>query len=66
MAQLTDSKNNITGMEYRGATYAIMYSDYSLEEIMAEGHGEEEAKGILSCVKKYEQNLGKAKALLTP
>lgn len=66
MAQLTDSKNNITGMEYRGATYAIMYSDYSLEEIMAEGHSEEEAKGILSCVKKYEQNLGKAKALLTP
>ena len=57
MAKLVDTKNNITGEEYRFSQLAILYSDYSVEEIMADGYTQEQANAIFNLNKKYENNL---------
>ena len=46
-----------TGEEYRFSQLAILYSDYSVEEIMADGYTQEQANAIFNLNKKYENNL---------
>ena len=66
MAKLVDTKNNITGEEYRFSQLAILYSDYTVEEIMADGYTQDQANGIYNICKKYSQNLPSYANFLKP
>lgn len=65
-AQMLDNKNNISGAEYRGANFGMIYSGYSLEDLMNCGYTREQAEGILAYVEIYQKNVAKAQNLINP
>lgn len=58
MAKMCDEKNNITSSEYNNTVFALMYSGYTLEEIMQERNcSQDVAQKIINAVQQYETGL---------